>query len=65
MRFDHGEKIHLLSTCCSSEKKKKTPDFVLFFQTISLFSRLFPGLQIAGQISRNFSRIDFSVPTLI
>ena len=26
IRFDHREKIHLWSTCCSFEKKKKTPD---------------------------------------
>ena len=44
MRFDHGEKIHLLSTCCSSEKKKQKknsrlctifPDYISIFNTFS------------------------------
>ena len=39
------EKIHLLSTCCNVEKEnKKNPDFLPFFKTLSLFSRLLSGL---------------------
>ena len=38
IRFDHGEKIHLLSTCCNLKKKKSRPvnnfpDFTSIFET--------------------------------
>ena len=40
MRFDHGEKIHLLSTRCSFERKKNK------LQSFYHSSRHFPGLEI-------------------
>ena len=64
MRFDHGEKNHLLSTCYSFEKKK-LQTLYYFFRLYLYFQDFFQVRKIAGQISRNFSRTEFSVPTLI
>ena len=59
------KKIHLLSTCCNVEKEnKKNPDFLPFFKTLSLFSRLFPGLENCFANFKTFSRIQDSVQTL-
>ena len=43
---------------------KKNPDFLPFFQTLSLFSRLFPGLENCWVNFKTFSRIQDSVQTL-
>ena len=52
------EKIHLLSTRCIVEKEnKKIPDFLPFFKTLSLLSRLFPGLENCFANFKTFSRI--------
>ena len=47
------------STCCSFRK-----NFLPFFQTLSLFSRLFPGLENCWTNFKTFSRIQDSVQTL-
>ena len=44
-----GEQIHFLSSCCS--------DCLPLFQTLSLFSRLFPGLENCFANFKTFSRI--------
>ena len=46
-------RFYLLSTCCGFEKN---PDFLRFFKTSTLFSRLFPGLENCFAISRLFQR---------
>ena len=53
------EKIHLLSTCCNLEKENKEN-----IQTLSLFSRLFPGLENCFANFKTFSGIQDSVQTL-
>ena len=56
------KKKHIATAGCSFEKKRKT---LPFLQTWSLFSRLFPGLEISGQINfKTFSRIQDSIQTL-
>ena len=59
--FDHREKNHLLSTFCSFKNKLL---LWLFFQTLSLFSRLFPGLENCWENFELFSRIQDFVQTL-
>ena len=43
---------------------KKKKDFLPFFQTLFLFSRLFPGLENCWANFKTFSRIQDSVRTL-
>ena len=49
------KRFHLESIRCSFEKKNE--DFLPFFQALSLFSRLFPGLQNCWTNFETFSRI--------
>ena len=53
IRFDqHEKKFTSEGLLVRLSKKRKT--FYHFFKTLPLFSRLFPGLENAGQISRLF-----------
>ena len=49
--------VHFVSTCSRSENRKKTQVFLLFFQTSSPLSRLFPGLENCWANFKTFSRI--------
>ena len=62
IRFDQHEKISLLKYFSAALRKKKK-DFLPFFQTLSPFSRLFPGLGNCWANFKTFSRIQDSVWT--
>ena len=52
-------------TCCGLKKEKKNQDFLPFFRTLPLFSRLFPGLENCSANFKTFLRIQDSVRTLL
>ena len=59
IRFDQNEYFKDTSKALvvALKKKKKTQDFLLFFQTLSPFSRLFSGLENCWANFKTFSRI--------
>ena len=78
MRYKHTGKIEqdltqtkkkiiykVLVVALKKKVEKNVKTFYHFFQTLSLFSRLFPGLESCWRNFKTFSRIQDSVRTLI
>ena len=64
IRFDQNKTKNHTYKFVVALKKKKTQDFLPFFQTLFPFSRLFPGLENCWANFKTFSRIQDSVRTL-
>ena len=65
VRFDQNEKKKEFTyKALAVALKKKTQEFLPFFHTLSLFSRLFSGLENCWENFKTFSRIQDSVRTL-
>ena len=62
IRFDQNDKKFTYKALVVA--LKKTQDFLPFFQTLSLFSRLFPGRKNCWTNFKTFSRIQDSAQTL-
>ena len=58
MRFDHGEKNHLLSTCCSFEKKKNSRLCTTFPDYISIFKTFSGSGKLLGKFQEIFQELD-------
>ena len=63
--FDQNEKLEIFTYKALEVTREKKLDFLPFFSTLSLFSRLFPGLENCWANFKTFSRIQDSARTLV